>query len=109
MASAEEIARGLKGRGAKKNKQMALDGFGVPGKDVIPLGWDEINPELIAQCVVAISRLGGAVMFGGSRGGDALSIGLYLDGDKKTVWLAGDADLDALVSDVIQRLEAMAD
>jgi len=107
MATDEQATRASNKRLKKAAKQSALEGFGVPDKPTVAMGWDEVNPELIARAVVAFTALGGAIMFGQSRDGGALQIVLYLDDTKKSIWLAGDADLDGEVFKIIQRAEAL--
>lgn len=107
MPTKEEIARGASTGKKKKAVQGALAGFGVPDKVVVSTGWDEAEPELLVRLIYAITRLGGAIMFGQSRDGGALQVVLYLDGDKKAIWLPGNEDLDANLHEIIQRAEAM--
>jgi len=107
MPNAEEIARGATRGKAKKVKAGALDGFGGAGSAPVKTGWDECAPELLVRLVLAITRVGGAVMFGQSRDGGALQVVLYLEGDKKSIWIPGNEDVDAHLYEVVQRAEAL--
>jgi hypothetical protein len=43
----------------------------------VPADWENVPADAIRDCIVQISRMGGAVRFGYSRDGGAYSIGVY--------------------------------
>lgn len=106
MPTAEEVARGLRTKRNSSKKQRALEGFGIPDRAITAIGWDEALPESIARLVVAMTRLGGAVMFGGSRDGGALQVMLYLDGDRKSLWITDPEAVDEELAALSQVAEA---
>lgn len=87
--------------------RSALAGFGEEDRVGGAVRWDEATPDLIAGVCVAISRMGGAVLFGGSRDGGALLVTLHLDGEKKNVWIRGSAEVDAELTFIIEKLRAL--
>lgn len=103
--------KGDKPRRRKKKPaqtQHALSGFGVPDRPATAIGWDECNPEVVCAVVLAVTRLSGAVLFGRSRDGGALSLTVMLDDERKTVWFANEDTLDAELIEVITYFEALA-
>jgi hypothetical protein len=87
--------------------QSALAGFGVEDRVGGAVRWDEATPALIADVCVSISRIGGAVLFGGSRDGGALLVTLHLDGDKKNIWIRVSDDVDGELRYIIEKLRAL--
>lgn len=113
MATQEEIARGTKQRSSKKSPgQAAGDGklalaFGSGSSDM-ERQWDDCDPSYLAWILRGISNLGGAVTFGRSRDKAALSVTLLLDGERNTVWIAPRDDLEAVLTEIAEKLEALA-
>ncbi len=90
---------------ASKKRGSRLDDFNPPshtgGAD-----WSSCDPALLRDMVVLITDLGGAVTIGMSRDQGAHSITLMLDDVRKSIWIAGDADLDETLRDIIGKLQA---
>lgn len=95
------------GRGTVKNGER-LAAFGGKAQQSGSADWSTALPARIQGVVVAVGKLGGAVTFGYSRDGGAYMCTLLLDGDRKTLWFNGDADIDAElqeVEDVLDQLQ----
>lgn len=73
------------------------------------LNWDEALPANLAACIVAAVAVGGAVSFSRSRDAGALSLTIFLDGNKKTLWYNQDAALDDELEVVITFLKSLGD
>lgn len=105
-----------KGKGDKPSRsktkaaqtQHALSGFGVPDKPSTAIGWDECSPEVVYAVVLAVTKLSGAVLFGRSRDGGALSLTVMLDDARKTVWFANEETLESELIEAITYFEALA-
>jgi hypothetical protein len=94
-----------KKRGTTKNKDR-LEAFAsaspTSGGD-----WASCDEKWLADVVVKITAMGGAVTFGLSRDMGAHSLTLMLDGERQTMWYNGDEDLTAALEAVSAKLEAM--
>jgi len=86
----EEGAKSKNGTVASKRvgrlAQLAGNGVGAAGR----ASWGDINPEIILALLIVITNMGGAISFGQSRDGGAYSVTVFLDGDRRTEWVAGD-------------------
>lgn len=71
--------------------------------------WGACNPARLQTVLVSITEMGGAITFGLSRDLGAHSLTLLLDGNRKTLWFNGDADLDAELEAVAEVLDLMRD
>lgn len=56
--------------------------------------WTGADPRWVAAVVTAVTGQGGAVSFGYSRDGGAYSVGVFLDGDRETLWINGSAEIN---------------
>lgn len=96
---------GGKRRGSVNNAGR-LDAFheraGRGGAD-----WGGCDQARLQGVVVAITELGGAITIGLSRDKGAHFMTLLLDDEKSTLWFNGDADLDAELDAVYERLAAL--
>lgn len=90
--------------GRKKNKRAARTLKTVPGSPA-DLGsdevfWGQVEGPAVHALVVAVTELGGAVMFSKSSDGGALGFRVYHDDHEvKTVWGRPDEELDTLLVD----------
>lgn len=83
------------GTGKNKGKlKKTLSNFGSPASSQGKATWTEAHPNKVRAIVDVVTDLGGAVMFGKSRDGGALSVTVFMDGDKRTIWIGGDDDLE---------------
>lgn len=86
------------GRGkTEKNNQaglllQSLDALGASDTSHEAAHWDEVHPDHIAAVVVAVTKSGGAIMFGRSRKGDVLSITLFIGTDRRTLWFGPETE-----------------
>jgi hypothetical protein len=69
--------------------------------------WSAANPSSVVALTCLVSKLGGAVTFGGSRDGGALQVAIFLDGDKVTRWIGAGAAVDEELAEIYERLEAL--
>ena len=93
-------------RGSTRNADR-LDAF-VEGKGAGLADWGSCDAARLQAVVVGITSLGGAVTIGLSRDLGAHSLTLLLDGNRKTLWFNGDADLDSALEAVEQKLDSIA-
>ncbi len=69
--------------------------------------WLGCDPGRLQAVVHGITALGGAVTFGTSMDGGAYSVSLMLEGDRKTLWFNGEAELDDELQAIVETLEQM--
>lgn len=70
--------------------------------------WAEADPKLIQHCIVEIGKRNGAIRFGYTRDGNAYTIGLYLGDDRDTIYCRPYEDIDSLLRQIGDGLEAAA-
>lgn len=94
-------------RGSTRNadRLRAFAGGDGSGK----ANWGACDPTRIQAVLVGITAMGGAATFGLSRDLGAHSLTLLLDGNRKTLWFNGDADLDEELDGVAATLAVMAE
>lgn len=71
--------------------------------------WGGCDSARLQTVVVGITSMGGAITLGLSRDLGAHSLTLLLDGNRKTLWFNGDADLDEELDGVAEVLQIMQD
>lgn len=98
----ETIARR---KGNAKKPRTVLEAFGEESQ-TSGADWSACDAELLKEVVVLITDLGGAVIVGMSKDMSSHSLTLMLDKVRKSVWLAGDADLNEGLQDVIGKLSS---
>lgn len=106
MGAAQNNLKMPGGKSSKRGKTRNLDRLKALTKGsttAIPT-WRNADPQLIHAVVVAITDMGGAVMFGHSTDGGSYSMSFYLNKDKTTMWFNGDAELDDELQVVIDEL-----
>ena len=101
MSVAKEQKQAKRGRKPTSGGRLsnALRGSGR-GK----VSWASCDPEATASLIEGVTDAGGAVMFGASRDGMALSVTLHLDGDRETIWIDRDKDVSEQLSALIDTL-----
>lgn len=102
---ANETERPKRSRGSVNNKGRLDELLGARGGPKRRADWGEADPRWIAAVVIAVTVAGGAVTFSTSRDGGAYGLTVMLDGDRKTLWFNGDADLDAELEQVFHAFE----
>lgn len=85
-----------KSRGLKRKRDGVAD-------------WAIADKELLVKAICQAANQGGALRFGYSRDGGAYALGIYGDGDPYTEFIPPEDDLDAVLSDVIDLFEEIAD
>lgn len=101
MSVAKELKYAKK---ASKKAGSGRLGAAIRGADTRKVSWKECDPEASAVLIETLTDAGGAVMFGASRDGMALSLILHLDGDRETIWLDRDKDVTEQVAALVDRL-----
>lgn len=76
-----------KSRGLRKGSSEAAD-------------WRKANGDLLRDTIHLAASTGGALRFGYSRDGGALSLGIYGDGDPYTEWIGPGEDLNDKLGEV---------
>lgn len=102
----QKSGSGKKGRRGSVNNQNRLDVFKETHK-IDGADWGACESARIADVVVLITNMGGAVTFGMSRNQGAYSLSIMLDGHRETLWFNGSVDLDEELANVRQKLDAM--
>ncbi|KKL06217.1 hypothetical protein LCGC14_2598230 [marine sediment metagenome] len=92
-------------RGSKNNKRR-LEAFGKSGP-AHGADWATADAELMRDVVVAITALGGAVLFGMSRDQGAHALTIMLGKEREALWYNADANLNEELAKVRERLLAI--
>lgn len=71
---------------------------GVGGEATFRADWGEVDPTLIVNLLVAVSRAGGAVLYGASRSGDLFSIQIFVEGEKHSKFWHCHSDYEKMVT-----------
>jgi hypothetical protein len=101
------------GGNAKKSKRGAanvegrLAGLGKGNQPIVKTGWVQADPAWVAGIVVATTELGGMVSFVKSRDGGAVKLTIFLDSDKRDIWISGSEDLNAELEKIWVFLDSM--
>jgi len=101
-----EIGKGKAKRGTN-DTASALSALGSRGRNPGKLNWDDADPKNLAAVIVSAVEAGGAASFSRSRDAGAVSLTIYLDGDKKTLWFNKDSSLDDELEVVIHFLSSL--
>lgn len=96
-----------KARGSTRNTDRLAAFAGGDGKG--SADWGTCDATRLQTVVVQITAMGGAITFGLSRDLGAHSLTLLLDGNRKTLWFNGNADLSQELDEVATILDNMAD
>ena len=68
--------------------------------------WDELPGDLIARLVVAVSKAGGAVLFGHTRDGGALALTFFHGNEKATEYHSITETVSDWLEDMVDWWEA---
>lgn len=71
--------------------------------------WGDVNPDLLAGFVCAVTRAGGLASFGRSRDGAVLQVTVYADGERQTFWLDRPEGPEVQLEQLILVIEATGD
>lgn len=64
--------------------------------------WGNINPQLLAAVIAAVTVGGGAIRFGYTRDGGAYSVGLYGSGEPSTDYIRPNEDIEGYLTGVLE-------
>lgn len=109
MSWDEEMRAKAKGkkRGAT-NVARSLDGLGQKQGSSGGADYAEADFALIAGIIIETTRRGGAASFGLSRDKGAYNVTIFLDGDRRTIWINGDADLNGELEKILHFMASLA-
>lgn len=96
-----------KGKRGVTNTSRSLEGFGTHQKAKSQMDWGDAMPEMLSASILAVTRAGGLVSFGRSRDLSALSVTVFLDGERKVVWYNGDNDLDGELEKLVHYFDSL--
>lgn len=89
-----DVTRSLAGLGSGKGTTGGAD-------------YAEADFSWLAGVIIEATRRGGAASFGLSRDKGAYSVTIFLDGDRKTVWISGGDDLNAELEKIVHFLASL--
>jgi len=69
--------------------------------------WGAAMPELVASLVVAVTRIGGLASFGRTSDGGAVTITIFLDGERTTLYVKPSQNLDEELEKAIIYMDAL--
>jgi len=96
-----------KKRGAT-NVTRSLEGLGQARGAAGGADYAEADFSYIAGIIIEVTRRGGAVSFGLSRDKGAYNVTIFLDGERKTVWINGSDDLNAELEKIMHYMASLA-
>ena len=96
-----------KTRGAT-NVRARLDAFGARERQAMA-DWSAWDAFRLADVIHAATRMGGAVSFGLSRDKGAYNVTLFLDGDRRTIWISGSDNVDEKLLEIAETLRMIDD
>jgi hypothetical protein len=71
------------------------------------VSWGDVEPSGIVAVTAAVSALGGAVTYGGSRSRDALQVTIFLDGEKFTWWASSIDEANNGLANIWEKLQTL--
>lgn len=108
VSNNDGIKPASKGRG-KTNVARSLDGLGT-GKGAGGAGdYAAVTPNWLLGIIVEATRRGGAASFGLSRDKGAYNVTVFLDGERRTVWISTSEDVDAALEQIVHFLASLPD
>lgn len=103
---------GLKKKSAGKrgetNVGNRLAGLGGNGSEAGAADWGDAHPDNLVAVVLGVTRLGGAVSFGLSRDKGAFNVTIFLDGEKRTIWVSSSEDVDAALVKIAVHMDGIS-
>jgi hypothetical protein len=107
MSYDDEMRNSKKGKRGATNVGKRLDGLGQNGKQGGSATYIGVDAGFLYGIVVEITKRGGAVSFGLSRSQEAWNVTLFLDGDRRTVWINGGDDVNEKLEEIYYQLCAI--
>lgn len=107
--SYDEHLREQKKKGGRKSTDVGsrLARLGQGARPEARADWGDVHPERLQHVVLACTRLGGAVSFGLSRDKGAFNLTIFLDGDRRTIWLRPDEPVEEKLLEVALMLDQL--
>ena len=108
MGANQNNPRERKSRRKDTTGKSVLDALGTTQHTGAQSSWRDVGFDTVLALLLAVTEKGGAVQFGKSRDGAALSITLYYDGDRRTVWIGPDDDPYEKIEKILTVFESIA-
>ena len=70
------------------------------GQQAANVSWGLANPEMLAWCIASVVKDGGALIFGTTRDGGALSITVLYGDDKEKYYITPSDDLNLKLKEI---------
>lgn len=107
MSFDDEMRNRKKKSRGKTNVARSLEGLGQADRPPGSADYAEADFSFMCGIVIEVSRRGGAVSFGLSRDRGAYNVTIFLDGDRKTVWINGSDDLNLELEKILHFVAAL--
>lgn len=107
MSYDDEMRNSKKTKRGATNVGKRLDGLGQGTGKGGTASYVGVDAGFLYGIVVEITKRGGAVSFGLSRSQEAWNVTLFLDGDRRTVWINGGDDVNAELEKIYYQLCAI--
>lgn len=107
MSYDDEMRNGKKSKRGSSNPGKRLDGLGSRTGTGGSASYVGVDAGFLYGIVVEITQRGGAVSFGLSRSKEAWNVTLFLDGDRRTVWINGNEDVNAKLEEIYYHLQSI--
>lgn len=107
MSYDDELRNSKKSKRGATNVSKRLDGLGSATGTRGAATYVGVDAGFLYGIVVEITKRGGAVSFGLSRSQEAWNVTLFLDGDRRTVWINGSDDVNAELEKIYYQLCAL--
>ena len=107
MSYDDEMRNSKKTKRGATNVGKRLDGLGQATGARGVASYVGADSGFLYGIVCEITKRGGAVSFGLSRSQEAWNVTLFLDGDRRTVWINGGDDINAELEKIYYQLCAI--
>lgn len=94
-------------RGATK-VESRLAGLGGTSPEAGGADWGDAHPDNVIAALLGVTRLGGAISFGLSRDKGAFNITIFLDGEKRTVWVSSAESVDEALTKIAIHMDGIS-
>lgn len=107
MSWDEHAREKKKSKRGPTNVARSLDGLGQAKGTSGGADYAEADFSFVAGIIIETTRRGGAVSLGLSRDKGAYNVTIFMDGDRRTVWINGDADLNAELEKILHFMASL--
>lgn len=107
MSYDDEMRNSKKSKRGASNVGKRLDGLGQAAGPRGAASYVGVDAGFLYGIVNEITKRGGAVSFGLSRSQEAWNVTLFLDGDRRTIWINGNEDVNAKMEEIYYQLCAI--